>query len=117
MKINQDNKIQGIEITLEGAKNLTKKVLVGPDDGSNNIIMRQFTILSGGHTPKHKHNYEHVIKIIRGEGIAVDEKGKEHTVTIGQSIFVAPNDEHQFKNPYTEPFELFCIIPNVEQKM
>lgn len=115
MKINRDAQLKEIDVRLDGVKNLKKRVLIGPEDGSNNIIMRCFTIMPQGHTPRHKHNYEHVIKVQKGKGIAVDEKGREHEVLPGQSIFVMPNQEHQFKNPFPEPFELICIIPNVEE--
>ena len=115
MKINQDKELKEVKVELDGAKNLTKKVLVGPEHGSNNIVMRYFRILPQGHTPYHKHNYEHVVKVQKGKGIAVDAQGKEHELSPGQSIFIAPNEEHQVKNPFAEPFELICIIPNIEQ--
>jgi quercetin dioxygenase-like cupin family protein len=115
MKINNNAEIAAPEVQVEGAANVRMKILVGPDDGSGNIIMRHFFVAPGGNTPFHNHNYEHVIKIERGRGIAVDEKGVEHEVTEGQSLFVRPGDRHQFKNPFGETFEFLCIIPNPEK--
>jgi len=51
MKINENSKIKEIEIILKGAKDIRKKVLIGPDDGSRNIIMRYFTILRFAQLP------------------------------------------------------------------
>lgn len=112
MKINNNAEIAAPEVQMEGADKVKMKILIGPEDGSGNIIMRHFFVAPGGNTPFHNHNYEHVIKIERGRGIAVDEKGVEHEVAEGQSLFVKPNDLHQFRNPYYDTFEFLCIIPN-----
>ncbi len=100
---------------MEGAKDVKMKILIGSDDNSDNIIMRHFIIAPGGNTPRHMHNYEHVIKIESKRGILVDKNGAEHQLSEGQSAFVPPNELHQFKNPYDEDFEIICIILNQEK--
>lgn len=115
MKIRKDSLIEYKDVDMEGAKDVIMKVLIGQNDGSENIIMRYFKIMPGGHTPFHNHPYEHVIKVEKGQGIAVDESKKEHGIIEGQSLFVEPNEEHQFKNLSLEPLELVCIIPNPEK--
>ena len=99
MKINNNEEIFAAEVEMEGAMDVKKKVLIGPDDGSDNIIMRHFIIAPGGNTPFHQHNYEHVVKIENNKGIAIDDNGNEYEVKKGQSIFVKPNEKHQFRNP------------------
>ena len=116
MKINTNAEIPEKQVEMEGAKEVTMKILIGTGDGSDNIIMRRFRILPGGNTPHHSHNYEHVIKVESGRGIAIDENGNELDLAEGQSTFVPANSTHQFKNPYGEPFEFLCIIPNPEKK-
>lgn len=116
MKINNNDEITSADVKMEGARDVKMKILVGLNDGSDNIIMRHFTIAPGGHTPFHRHNYEHLVKIERNKGIAVDENGNEHEVKKGQSLFVKANDLHQFRNPFQEDFEFICIIPNPEKK-
>lgn len=100
------------EINLGNAeiKDVLLRVLIGPDDGSNNMVMRYFTVLPGGHTPFHSHEFEHVIRIVRGKGIVQDEEGKEITLEEGQSLFVAEGEKHQFINPFQQPFGFLCII-------
>ncbi|NSW94663.1 MAG: cupin domain-containing protein [Bacteroidales bacterium] len=115
MKINVNKEITSAEVQMEGAKNVKMKILIGLKDESDNIIMRHFTISPGGNTPYHQHNYEHVIKVEKNKGIAVDENGVEHEVKEGQSIFVRPNEKHQFRNPFSNDFEFLCIIPNPEK--
>ena len=112
MKINNNSEIPADEVQMEGAHNVRMKILIGKKDGSDNIFMRHFFVAPGGNTPYHQHNYEHVVKIVCGRGIAVDEAGKEHEVGEGQSLFVRPNDMHQFRNPFDSDFEFLCIIPN-----
>jgi len=116
MKINNNKEIPAAEVNMEGAKGVKMKILIGPGDSSENIIMRHFIVAPGGNTPFHQHNYEHVIKIESSRGVAVDESGREHEVRKGQSLFVKPNEKHQFRNPYNEDFEFTCIIPNPEKK-
>jgi len=116
MKINNNEEVLAAEVKMDGAKDVKMKILVGLNDGSDNIIMRHFTIAPGGHTPFHQHNYEHLVKIERNKGVAVDETGNEYEVKKGQSLFVKANDMHQFRNPFSEDFEFICIIPNPDKK-
>lgn len=116
MKIKKDRLTEKADVSMEGAKDVTMKILIGPDDGSEGIIMRYFTIQKGGHTPFHTHPYEHVIKVERGTGVAVDESGKENIISAGESLFVKPEEKHQFKNNSEEPLEIVCVIPNPEKQ-
>ncbi|MGQ9619448.1 MAG: cupin domain-containing protein [Bacteroidales bacterium] len=114
MKIKNNDTVIAAPVEIEGAKHVKMKILIGPADGSDNIIMRHFIIAPGGNTPYHQHNYEHVVKILRNRGIVVDRDGSEYEVHEGQSLFVSPNELHQFRNSFEEDFEFLCIIPNPE---
>ena len=116
MKINNNEEIFATEVKIEGAKDVKMKILIGLNDGSENIIMRHFIVAPGGNTPFHQHNYEHLVKVERNKGIAVDESGNEYEIEKGQSIFVQPNEKHQFRNPFSEDLEFICIIPNPEKQ-
>jgi len=116
MKINVNNEILAGEVSMEGAKDVRMKILVGPRDGSENIILRHFIIAPGGNTPYHRHNYEHLLKVEKNKGIAVDKDGKEFEVSEGNSIYVVPDEMHQFRNPFNEDFEFLCIIPNPQKQ-
>jgi len=115
MKIKQNSRIKQVEVAEEGAKNTRKKILIGPNDGSKNIIMRYFTIAPGGHSPKHSHNWEHLVKIESGKGIVVGRYDNKAEVSEGCNIFVEANEMHQFQNPFEENFEFICIIPNIDK--
>ena len=115
MKINQNSKIKEVEVE-EGARGMRKKVLIGPDDGSKNIIMRCFTLLPGGYSPKHSHNHEHLVKIESGKGIVVGKDDNKVEISEGYSVFVEANEIHQFQNPFEENFEFICVIPNTDKR-
>ena len=112
MIIRENAKVKEVMVQMEGASNVTMKILIGSDENSKNIVMRQFKILPGGHTPKHTHDFEHVVKVVSGKGQIEDENGKLHELNAGNSVFVVPGELHQFSNPNDEPFEFLCIILN-----
>lgn len=112
IKINHNEKIIFKNVDMTGAKNVKMKILIGLKDGSKNIIMRHFQVAPGGETPYHQHNYEHVIKVEKGTGTAIDENKEEHEITVDNSLYVEPNKMHQFKNNSQEDFEFICIIPD-----
>jgi quercetin dioxygenase-like cupin family protein len=116
MKIINNEEIFADEVKMEGAKDVKMKILIGMNNGSENIFMRHFFIAPGGNTPFHQHNYEHLVKVENNNGVVVDETGNEYEITKGQSIFVKANEKHQFRNPFSEDFEFICIIPNPDKK-
>ncbi len=99
----------------EGVTKVMMKILVGPDDGSKNIVMRHFRVFPGGNTPFHTHEIEHVVKIEKGKGMVMNESGEETLVSEGQSLFIGSAEKHQFKNPFDEPFEFVCTIINIQR--
>lgn len=106
-----------VDVPEEGVEHVTQQILIGPDDGSTNIVMRRFCVLSQGHTPFHVHTHEHVVKVEKGRGIVLDEDGRENPVQVGQSLLIQGGEKHQFKNPFDEPFEFLCIILNPERSV
>ncbi|HAV92201.1 TPA: cupin domain-containing protein [candidate division WOR-3 bacterium] len=93
------------------SKGVTRQILIGENDGSNDIIMRLFTVATKGNSAHHTHNYEHLVYVEKGRGIAVYESG-EKEIKAGDIVFVKPNEIHQFKNPFDEEFQFICVIPN-----
>lgn len=115
MQLNRKDEVKAAAVEMEGAKDVTMKILIGADDGSEFIVMRYFTVAPGGHTPHHTHIQEHVVSIQKGRGVVIDADGGEHEVSAGDSVYVPSNEKHQFRNPYDEPFEFICNIVGVEK--
>lgn len=97
-------------VQMEGAKGVRVRWVISDKDGAPNFAMRHFTVEPGGHTPKHSHPYEHEVYILEGEGEIFDGTGYR-PFKAGDVIFVAPNEEHQFRNTGTQPLRFLCLIP------
>ena len=109
MIIKNINDIQATEVKGDNIKNVRKQILIGKDDGSNNMIMRLFTVQAGGNTPLHTHDFEHLVKIEKGNGVVIDSNG-EHKIECGMVIYVKSNEIHQFKNTSNEELQFTCTI-------
>jgi len=109
-------KVQSVEshnqtpVTMDGASNVKMRMLAGFEDGATNFHMRHFEIDPGGFSPHHKHDYEHEILILKGGGLAKSEQG-DRPFAAGDTIFVPPNEMHQFQNTGASPLEFICLIP------
>jgi quercetin dioxygenase-like cupin family protein len=87
-----------------------KRVLIGPDQGAEEFVMRLFTLSQGGATPYHTHPWEHEVYVISGKGKVRSVDG-EVDVEAGDFVYVPADDEHQFANAAADPFEFLCVVP------
>lgn len=102
-------------VTMDGVRGATMAVMVGRADGAPHFAMRQFAVEPGGHTPRHRHDYEHEVFVVSGEG-TVFLGGRENPVRGGDVIYVPANEEHQFRSTQGQsgPLRFLCMVP-VEQ--
>jgi len=110
MLVRRADKLAGSAVTMDGAKSVAMRMMVGRADGAPNFAMRHFTVEPGGHTPRHSHNYEHEVYIIGGEG-RVEHDGDFRAIAGGDVVFVEPNKVHQFVNTGAEPLLFLCLVP------
>jgi quercetin dioxygenase-like cupin family protein len=96
---------------LRGYERVSKKIVIGPDDGSNEIVLRYFSLGPNGTTPHHAHDFPHLVKIEAGKGVVTDERGLERQLQKGDYVFINNNEVHHFTNAGTEPFDFVCIVP------
>jgi quercetin dioxygenase-like cupin family protein len=96
---------------MDGVKGVYKQTPLSKDIGVPNFSFRVFTIEPGGHTPFHKHPFEHMNYIMEGQGIMVSDT-QETLVTKDDFAYVEPNVMHQFKNPsQDQDFVFICAVP------
>jgi quercetin dioxygenase-like cupin family protein len=74
-------------------------------------MIRYFSLEPGAASPRHTHNFPHLVQIERGTGVVVDADGKEHPLIKGDYVYVNDNELHAFKNDGPEPFEFVCTVP------
>jgi len=96
---------------VSGITHVKKRIVLGPSDGSKEIVLRYFSLEPGGATPRHSHDFPHLLKIEAGNGLVLDENGKAHKLEQGDYIYIKDKETHQFKNTGTVPFEFICIVP------
>ncbi len=102
--------------TIEGLDGVSKQILLGRDDGSEEIVVRCFRLEPGGATPYHSHDFPHLVKIEEGEGVLIDAEKNEHPLHVGRLVYMPDNEVHGFINTGTEPFVFLCIVPGRGEK-
>lgn len=103
--------IEKVVPQMDGVKGVYKQTVLSKEHGAPNFCFRVFTIEPGGHTPLHKHPFEHMNYIIEGQGVVVSDTG-ETLVKKGDFACVVPNEIHQFKNPsQDQDFVFICAVP------
>ena len=107
----QDVPLEPYKDTTELWKGISRRELTGKRGESAGFHVRYFEISPGGYSTLEKHQHEHVVIPIRGRG-EVQFGCFIHAVGMGDVIYVAPADPHQFRNPEgnTEPFGFLCIV-------
>ena len=112
MKIISLDKAPKKKVEMQGAKKTWKQIPLSQEDGAPVYAYRVFTVEPEGYTPYHRHNYEHMNYVIEGEGVLVNEKGKEQPIKAGDFALVLPDEKHQYRNKSKEkPLVIICGVP------
>jgi quercetin dioxygenase-like cupin family protein len=101
---------------IEGLEGVSKQILIGKDDGSEEVVVRCFRLEPGSATLYHSHDFPHLVKVEEGEGVVIDADENEHPLHFGRLVYVPDNEEHSFKNTGMVPFVFLCIVPGRGEK-
>jgi quercetin dioxygenase-like cupin family protein len=108
MKIKNEADLNFELSELGGAKGVYRKYLIIGEDGAKKFYMRMYKVEKDGYTPLHKHEYEHEVFVLNGEGVIVSKEG-EKPIRKGDAIYIGSNELHQLKNYKDEPLVFICI--------
>ena len=98
-------------VTYSGdAKGVEMRPLITERDGAPHFALRVFTLAPDGHTPYHAHEWEHEVYILEGTG-TVRGKDGERPLRSGDSVFLAPHEQHQFRAGRAG-LQFICCIPH-----
>ena len=86
-----------IDMPPGGAKGAVKQVVIGPEQGWEDHVMRIMTLDVDGYSPTHTHDWPHINYVISGTG-SVMISGQEYPVEQGTCAYVPSNEEHCFVN-------------------
>jgi quercetin dioxygenase-like cupin family protein len=92
----------------ESWRAVTRHPLIGAPEGTP-FHVRYFEVEPGGYTSHERHEHQHVVVTLRGEG-EVRLGDRWHKVGFCDVVFVASNDPHQFRATGDEPFGFLCIV-------
>ena len=116
MIIKNAHDVPATAVKMEGASNVSVRVIFGPVDKAPTFAMRIFELEPGGHTPYHSHPFEHEVVILSGDIVVVGEQGPQ-SLKPEQMLLIGPNEKHQFKNPsVTQIARFMCLVPIDYQK-
>jgi len=110
MKVGNVEEIPGQTMEMEGARGVSMRIVIGPNQGAPNFVMRVFDVEPGGHSPYHTHDFEHEVFVVAGSGTHVEE-GREQTLAPGDVVYVAPGVIHQFRAGGDEALRFICVVP------
>lgn len=103
--------VEKIPVEMDGARKVLKQLPIGREDGTPLMSFRVFSLGPEGHTPYHRHPFEHVNYVIEGEGAVVDEDGNEHSIKRGDFVLVLPDEKHRYRNTHhSENFVMICAV-------
>jgi quercetin dioxygenase-like cupin family protein len=96
-----------------GPEGVQIREMITSRDGAPTFSMRVFDVQPSASTPYHTHPWEHEVYIISGTG-RVRTEGKETPFKPGDSIYIAPNEQHCFlADP--GPVQMICCVPSKDQ--
>jgi quercetin dioxygenase-like cupin family protein len=106
---------QGVPVTAYKAPadhhcGVSRAVLAGASGERTAFHVRYFEIGPGGYSTLERHEHEHVVVVLRGQG-EVRLGASVQSLGYGDAVYVAPNEVHQLRNPSgEEPFGFLCIV-------
>ncbi|MFP3898548.1 MAG: cupin domain-containing protein [Dehalococcoidia bacterium] len=111
MHVTRLDEVKKTTAAMEGAKDVYKQVPLSGANGAPTFSFRVFTIGPGGHTPFHRHPYEHMNYVIAGRGFLRAEEG-EQEVREGDFALVLPGEKHQYRNSSPDRnLVMICAVP------
>ena len=97
----------------EGAPGVRMRVAIGKAEGAPRFVLRHIEVEPGSATPRHAHWWEHEIYIIDGKGEALTNTGLKPFKS-GDTIYVPPDEPHQFRNTGPTMLKFICVIPHTD---
>jgi quercetin dioxygenase-like cupin family protein len=110
MFISHEKRVERVELSGEQLKGVNKQLLIGPEEGWESHVMRQFHLATGGHTPRHTHPWPHINYVSAGKG-TLFLQDQEHPIEKGSIAYVPPGTLHQFMADQGEELSFICIVP------
>jgi quercetin dioxygenase-like cupin family protein len=103
------------DVNMEGAELAKVRWVFSKKDGAERFAFRIFDLGPEGHSPYHKHDFEHETFTLEGKGELRTEDG-DFPLEPGIAAYVPPNKMHGFYNIGDGTFRFICCIPYLEDE-
>jgi quercetin dioxygenase-like cupin family protein len=110
MELKNIHDVPSEEVSMFGSKGTSIQWLWSKEEVPH-FALRRFVIKPDGEIGIHKHEEEHEIFILSGEGIVFNGSGEEFHVQPQDTLFVPGNEAHGYRNTGKEDLVFLCIIP------
>jgi len=88
---------------------VTKQVPIGPNENSNNFIIRYFRVEPGKQSNRESHAHEHGVIIMHGHA-RLQINQDFYQLNPKDAVFISHNDLHQFTALGEEPLGFLCVV-------
>src|SRR3954453_12693432 len=94
------------------ARDASRQILIGTDEGAPHFQLRYFRVEPGGHTSLDQHAHDHGVYVLHGHA---QVRLGDHTTDLqpGDVLYIAGDEIHQFHTTGAEPFGFLCVVPAV----
>jgi quercetin dioxygenase-like cupin family protein len=100
---------------VSAGRDTSMQVLVGPEEGAPNFVLRRFRMEKGGGIPAHTNEVEHEQYVLRGR--AKIKIGDEvHDVSADDTLYIPAGVPHSYE-VVDGPFEFLCVVPNAPDQI
>ena len=100
---------------LSGARDTSMAILIGPQDGAPNFVMRRIVMEEAGGMPAHTNAVEHEQYVLRGRA-RVGIADEIHEVSAHHVLYIPAGTPHWY-DVLEAPFEFLCLVPNVPDQV
>ncbi len=107
-------KIEGKFVDESGATGLEFKALYGPAAGRR-LNANYVTIMEGGVSKAHKHEWDQFNYIISGEGVLKTDGGSCIPVKTGMAVYIYGQEMHWYENKGSIPMSVIGILGPMPQ--
>ncbi len=111
MMVSNSDDIEKTPVKMDVVEGTYIQWLASKTDGAPNFAMRKFTMIPGGKIGLHQHSWEHEIYILKGRGVAFNDK-KKVEVKEGDVLYIPGNEPHGYDNNGAEDLVFICMVPN-----
>ena len=100
---------------LSGARDTSMAILIGPQDGAPNFVMRRIVMEEAGGMPAHTNAVEHEQYVLKGRA-RVGIADEIHEVSAHDVVYIPAGTPHWY-DVLEAPFEFLCLVPNAPDQV